>query len=89
MVGALLVELGLRALALGLLLGHGGLALGLLGLALADVGRLAVLGGDRLAPVPELALPLLQFSLAPHARQHHEQGDDDDGHHDDGDDETC
>ena len=52
-----------------------GLALGLLGLALALRGDLAVLGGDRLAAVPELALPLLEFSLALHARQQNEQGD--------------
>ena len=42
--GALLVQLGLRALALGLLLGHARLALGLVGLALAALGLLAMLG---------------------------------------------
>ncbi len=54
--GALLVQLRLGAVAAGLLLGDAGAALGLVGTLLANLCLLAVLGGDLLATMVELAL---------------------------------
>ena len=54
--GTLLVQLRLGAVAAGLLLGDPGAALGFVGPLLANLGLLAVLGGDLLATMVELAL---------------------------------
>ena len=61
---ALLVELGLRALGLGLALRRSAPLLGLCGLALACIGLGTVLAGDALAAVLKLAFALLDPGLA-------------------------
>ena len=83
---ALVLHVGLGALALGGLLGHARLLLGGLRAGLALRRGLPVLGRDGLATREQLTLGLLSISSCAHAREHHEQGDDDERHHDDGDD---
>ena len=69
---ALLLQLRVRALLLGLLLGDARLLLGHLGLPLALGRLLAMLAGDRLATTLQLALRLLLLRLGLHARHEHE-----------------